>query len=234
MQLDAVVRELYNRSHKWPLVVIHNKRLPGLQAIPSSQKLLEEWKSHGALYSTPSGANDDWYWLYAAVKLKCLLVTNDEMRDHIFELLGSNFFCQWKERHQVRYTFLKGDLKLQLPPIYSITIQESENGSWHIPISSDNDESCRSWLCITRSSSTEVPVVAGVNPESSKLDPVLEACSDSPGAALVYPESSEPEPLLKACGSDSLSSNGVHNELNGNLSPTRKRKERSPSPCQEL
>jgi len=41
------------------------------------------------------------YWLYAAVKLKCLLVTNDEMRDHIFELLGSSFFLQWKERHQV-------------------------------------------------------------------------------------------------------------------------------------
>ncbi|KAL9274735.1 Proteinaceous RNase P 3-like protein [Drosera capensis] len=233
-QLDAVVRELYNRSQKWPLVVIHNKRLPGLQANPSSQKLLEEWKSHGVLYSTPSGSNDDWYWLYAAVKLKCLLVTNDEMRDHIFELLGSNFFCQWKERHQVRYTFLKGDLKLQMPPIYSIAIQESENGSWHIPISSDNnDESCRSWLCITRPSSAKVPVAAGVNPKSSKLDPVLEACSDSPSAALVYPESSKPEPLLNACGSDSLSSNGVHNELNGNSSPTRKRKDRSPSPCQE-
>jgi len=48
------------------------------------------------------------YWLYATVKLGCLLVTNDEMRDHIFELLGSNFFNQWKERHQVRYfLFLK-------------------------------------------------------------------------------------------------------------------------------
>jgi hypothetical protein len=43
------------------------------------------------------------YWLYAAVKLRCLLVTNDEMRDHIFELIGSNFFNQWKERHQVRH-----------------------------------------------------------------------------------------------------------------------------------
>ena len=41
------------------------------------------------------------YWLYAAVKLGCLLVTNDEMRDHIFELLGSSFFLKWKERHQV-------------------------------------------------------------------------------------------------------------------------------------
>jgi hypothetical protein len=40
-------------------------------------------------------------WLYASVKLKCMLVTNDQMRDHIFELLGSSFFPMWKERHQV-------------------------------------------------------------------------------------------------------------------------------------
>lgn len=39
--------------------------------------------------------------MYAAVKAKSLLVTNDEMRDHIFELLGSSFFLKWKERHQV-------------------------------------------------------------------------------------------------------------------------------------
>ena len=41
------------------------------------------------------------YWLYAAVRCKSLLVTNDEMRDHIFELLGNDFFPKWKERHQV-------------------------------------------------------------------------------------------------------------------------------------
>lgn len=41
------------------------------------------------------------YWLYAAVSSKCLLVTNDEMRDHLFNLLGNNFFPRWKEKHQV-------------------------------------------------------------------------------------------------------------------------------------
>jgi len=42
------------------------------------------------------------YWLYATIKFKCLLVTNDEMRDHLFQLLGNDFFPKWKERHQVR------------------------------------------------------------------------------------------------------------------------------------
>ena len=30
-----------------------------------------------------------------------MLVTNDEMRDHLFQLLGNDFFPKWKERHQV-------------------------------------------------------------------------------------------------------------------------------------
>ena len=41
------------------------------------------------------------YWLYAAVSCRSLLVTNDEMRDHLFQLLGTSFFPRWKEKHQV-------------------------------------------------------------------------------------------------------------------------------------
>ncbi|CAJ1956114.1 unnamed protein product [Sphenostylis stenocarpa] len=153
-QLDDVVKELYNRSgKKWPLVVLHNKRLRGMMENPSSRKLLEEWMNNGALYTTPNGSNDDWYWLFAAVKHRCLLVTNDEMRDHIFELIGSNFFYQWKERHQVHYTFVKGSLKLQMPPSYSLVIQESEKGYWHVPLApGTSSESSGCWLCITRPS----------------------------------------------------------------------------------
>ncbi|KMT09707.1 hypothetical protein BVRB_6g131570 [Beta vulgaris subsp. vulgaris] len=41
-----------------------------------------------------------------------------------------------------------------MPPTYSILVQESERGSWHIPIAKENaDELSRSWLCITRPSS---------------------------------------------------------------------------------
>ncbi|XVF19739.1 hypothetical protein REPUB_Repub11eG0136900 [Reevesia pubescens] len=152
LQLHAVIKEMYARSgNKWPLLILQNKRVRALLENPSYRKLIEEWTNNGVLYTTPHGSNDDWYWLYAAVKLRCLLVTNDEMRDHIFELLGSSFFLKWKERHQVRYTFLKGTLKLQMPPSYSVVIQESEKGSWHVPIVfAGNEESARTWLCITR------------------------------------------------------------------------------------
>ncbi|RZB83834.1 Proteinaceous RNase P 3 isoform D [Glycine soja] len=169
-QLDDVVKELYNRSgKKWPLVVLHNKRLRGLMENPSSRRLVEEWMKNGVLYTTPNGSNDDWYWLFAAVKLRCLLVTNDEMRDHIFELIGSNFFNQWKERHQVHYTFVKGNLKLQMPPSYSLVIQESEKGYWHVPlVSGTSCESTRCWLCITRPSGHDA--VATVSNGVSSLD----------------------------------------------------------------
>ncbi|KAL2239339.1 proteinaceous RNase P 2 [Sesamum indicum] len=150
-QLDDVVKEVHKGSQKWPLVVLHKKRIRSLLEDVSKRKLIEEWTDQGLLYGTPYGSNDDWYWLYAAVKLKCLLVTNDEMRDHIFELLGSNFFFRWKERHQVRYTFMKGNLKLTMPPSYSLVIQESEKGWWHIPLAGEvSSESLRTWLCVTR------------------------------------------------------------------------------------
>lgn len=140
---------------KWPLVFWHNKRTNALLDNSSHRRVVEEWINKGVLYTTPIGSNDDWYWLYAAVKLKCLLVTNDEMRDHIFELLENDLFLRWKEKHQIRYTFIKGRLRLEMPPLYSVVIQESETGSWHVPIAGNDSELERTWLCVTRPGDTE-------------------------------------------------------------------------------
>ncbi|WCJ41785.1 proteinaceous RNase P 3 [Euphorbia peplus] len=155
-QLEAVVKELHDRNGRWPLIVLHNKRVQALLESPFHRNLIQDWIERDILFTTPHGSNDDWYWLYAAVKLRCLLVTNDEMRDHIFELLGNSFFLKWKERHQVRYTFVKGKPKLQMPPIYSLVIQESEKG-WHVPIAG-NEDSEQTWLCISQPSSSEKDV----------------------------------------------------------------------------
>lgn len=63
MQLDAVVNELYNRSGKWPLVVLHNKRVCALLKHSSHQNLVQVWIDKDLLYTTPNGSNDDWYKL---------------------------------------------------------------------------------------------------------------------------------------------------------------------------
>ncbi|WJX48308.1 ribonuclease P [Trifolium repens] len=146
--INAVVNEMRHKlpSKKFPLIVLHHRR-----TLLINKALVDRWNNANALYATPTGSNDDWYWLYAAIKFKCLLVTNDEMRDHLFQLLGNDFFPKWKERHQVRFGFSEAGLEFYMPPPCSVVIQESEEGHWHIPIEAElNDEADRKWLCITR------------------------------------------------------------------------------------
>ncbi|VFQ63627.1 unnamed protein product [Cuscuta campestris] len=155
LQLKSVVNELHqiSKSKKLPLVILHTSRVTGGPALhPRNKKLLESWRRAGALYATPLGSCDDWYWLYAAVSSNCLLVTNDEMRDHIFQLLGNGFIPRWKEKHQIRMTASREEgVKLRMPPPYSIVIQESEEGNWHVPtVTGDDLETPRQWVCARR------------------------------------------------------------------------------------
>ncbi|CAN0890852.1 Proteinaceous RNase P 1, chloroplastic/mitochondrial [Linum grandiflorum] len=153
-QLNIVVNKLrqMSPSKRYPLIILHKSRVTGGSArSPNNLRLLEKWAKAGALYATPPGSNDDWYWLYAAVSFKSLLVTNDEMRDHLFQLLGTSFFPRWKEKHQVRMSVSTSGVKLHMPPPYSIVTQESEKGSWHVPMKTDDGlETPRQWLCATR------------------------------------------------------------------------------------
>ncbi|PON64657.1 Protein-only RNase P, C-terminal [Trema orientale] len=157
-QLKSVVDQLHqiSPSKKLPLIILHKSRVTGGPAQnPRNNKLIEFWKKAGALYATPAGSNDDWYWLYAAVSCNCLLLTNDEMRDHLFQLLGTSFFPRWKEKHQVRLSVSTKGPNLHMPPPYSIVIQESEDGRWHVPtITGDDLETPRQWLCATRARNT--------------------------------------------------------------------------------
>ncbi|KAM0859571.1 hypothetical protein ACQ4PT_047134 [Festuca glaucescens] len=61
VQLDAVVTELRDRYNgKWPLVILHNKRVAKLMENSNNRHLIETWRANGALYTSPSGSNDDW------------------------------------------------------------------------------------------------------------------------------------------------------------------------------
>ncbi|CAL0313867.1 unnamed protein product [Lupinus luteus] len=153
-KINDVVNGISKKLHskKFPLIILHNKRIKGEKVDqPINRALIDRWNNADALYATPTGSNDDWYWLYAAIKFKCLIVTNDEMRDHLFQLLGNDFFPKWKERHQVHFSFTDTGPEFHMPPPCSVVTQESEEGHWHIPIESEhNYESERTWLCVTR------------------------------------------------------------------------------------
>ena len=62
-------------------------------------------QNEGNLYKTPTGSNDDWYWLYGTVSARHdgILISNDQMRDHIFELLRPKYFLKWRAHHQFTY-----------------------------------------------------------------------------------------------------------------------------------
>jgi hypothetical protein len=53
-----------------------------------SHHIIQRWQQEKIVYASPGGANDDWFWLYAAVVLRCHIVSNDEMRDHHFLMLS--------------------------------------------------------------------------------------------------------------------------------------------------
>lgn len=160
-------------SKKWPLIVLHNRRVTGTKLDkPIHQELVERWRNADALYATPTGSNDDWwvsllvlvriarvymqyifgyvnnwffrYWLYAAIKFKCLLVTNDEMRDHTFQLLGTDFFPKWKERHQVSKIFANSKrsclIKTAIILLWDLRMPEWLN-YWCITLCSDLEKS---------------------------------------------------------------------------------------------
>eukprot|EP00898_Chlorokybus_atmophyticus_P004667 jgi/Chlat1/5200/Chrsp33S05178 len=145
-QVETVCTELQEagKLNRAPLVLLFEKRTRnGPASTPEAQRFLNQLRQQGALFCTPPGSNDDWYWIYAAVTQEAYLVTNDEMRDHLFQLLSPKYFLTWKERSQVRFAFDK-DSQLQLiyPPSFSVCIQETADHSWHFPTQAEGQ-----WLC---------------------------------------------------------------------------------------
>ncbi|PVH65948.1 hypothetical protein PAHAL_1G110000 [Panicum hallii] len=55
---------------------------------------------------------------------------------------------------QVRFSYEDSSVTFQMPPPYSVVIQESEKGHLHIPVSGEGLlEEDRTWLCVSRRNS---------------------------------------------------------------------------------
>ncbi|KAL6783820.1 PRORP1 [Auxenochlorella protothecoides x Auxenochlorella symbiontica] len=123
---------------KKPLVVLSAGRAQRIQKLdPALRTFFAKLEEQGSFFVTPFGSNDDWYWMYAAVRAGevGVLVSNDEMRDHTFQLLAPRYFEKWKQRHQVRYQIYNTLVTLQLPAPYTACIQHLPDGAWVFPLS---------------------------------------------------------------------------------------------------
>ena len=152
-QIESVLESLRSASpDARTLVVLHVSHTDTRNMDPADADLLQRWRAAGQLFTSPSGMNDDWYWLYAAFASggACRVVSNDEMRDHHFGMIQPRAFLRWKERHivhfEIPHDLSSGDLPTLVHPLpYSHAMQESAGGAWHLP---REGEARDGWVCL--------------------------------------------------------------------------------------
>eukprot|EP01035_Chromulina_nebulosa_P028982 gene28982-38340_t len=99
-QIDWMVQEVTKLGYN-PLVILHIRHAKSSELKDIDKEIINRWISEGTLYMTRHGWNDDWFWIFSCVYLQCHIVTNDEMRDHHFQMLRPRWFSRWKERHRM-------------------------------------------------------------------------------------------------------------------------------------
>ncbi|UIZ27871.1 hypothetical protein KXD40_004564 [Peronospora effusa] len=124
----------YETKGKKVLIVLHERRTSDKQVPIEYRAHIAEWRACHKMFNCQPGNNDDWYWLYAAVKLggRTLMVSNDEMRDHHFQMIHNRAFGRWKERHQVHYQVHGHRVTVNEPLPYSERPQHIGD-VWHFP-----------------------------------------------------------------------------------------------------
>lgn len=151
----------YETQSKKVLLVLHARRISDQQVPITYRARVAQWRRQHSMFNCQPGNNDDWYWLYAAVKLggRTLMVSNDEMRDHHFQMIHNRAFLRWKERHQVHYQVHGPRVTVDEPLPYSVRPQRVGD-TWYFPASDPtmNDSNVsetaslpvadRKWLCI--------------------------------------------------------------------------------------
>eukprot|EP01138_Halocafeteria_seosinensis_P015956 gb/GECG01016284.1/.p1 GENE.gb/GECG01016284.1/~~gb/GECG01016284.1/.p1 ORF type:complete len:743 (+),score=87.13 gb/GECG01016284.1/:1-2229(+) len=143
-----------------------NAAKPKGESAPAwKSKYIEEctrkWRESGVLYECQRGNNDDWYWLYASLwsGKDCVVVTNDQMRDHHFQMLSPKNFLKWRERHQCYFHIqsfgsrfnCKRKVSFDFPLAFSHRMQPNNSQTaWYIPHPQDPNR----WTCLWQTPSS--------------------------------------------------------------------------------
>jgi ribonuclease P protein 3 len=140
-QIDWVVQHCL-RLNKTVLLFLHSRHFSNKLMPRNAEPIVRAWREAGILYSTPPGMNDDWFWMHAALQSGpgTHVLTNDEMRDHHFQMLAPRSFVRWKDRHQIHFGFgnwekdaegkslRRRQVDLVYPEIYSRRMQRVQDG----------------------------------------------------------------------------------------------------------
>ena len=130
LQIDRVV-DYFEKIGKKVLIILHERHL---KCSKKNKKIIDKWKEKKIIYFTPKRLNDDIFWIYSSIsKKKCLIVTNDKIRDHKFIInklsLNEKELSQfelWFNDYNIKYDF-KEKLEINIPFDYSERIQKIDN-----------------------------------------------------------------------------------------------------------
>jgi mitochondrial ribonuclease P protein 3 len=132
-QIDWVVRYFVQVQRKSVLLILHSRHCSRPLLPAHAESIVHSWRqpysfdsveghpSHHppVLFATPFGMNDDWFWMHAALFVgpQAHVVTNDEMRDHHFQMLSPRTFVKWRDRQRIRFRYQTNkDVEIQLQP----------------------------------------------------------------------------------------------------------------------
>ncbi|CUE73241.1 Hypothetical protein, putative [Bodo saltans] len=159
-----------------PLLLLHERHVEPHNMFPKAHAILNKWKAANEVITTPGGLNDDVCWLHAAIT-RCtptdvgattgqrpdlLVLTNDAMRDHHFQLLHQRSFVAWRGRHQVKFSCVRENectrVQMTPPSTFTSCIQHNvARCAWHLPVIEATvgetvpeleDKNTTQWLCI--------------------------------------------------------------------------------------
>lgn len=124
--IESTIKNIQNKTDKKILLIIHQRHMTKIKFIPNI-----------VVYITPNNVNDDWFWLYASLKSKAYILTNDLSRDHGYMIAYQNEIKRWIQFYQISIT---DDIRLKdniiSPGIYIenniIHIINNENLSFNI------------------------------------------------------------------------------------------------------
>ena len=106
-QINWMVQHIIHKLKKSVLLIMHSRHFASNLMPKFAQPIVQGWIDQNILYQTPPGMNDDWFWLHAALHFGpgTCIVTNDEMRDHHFQMIAPRSFIRWRDRHQIHFQF---------------------------------------------------------------------------------------------------------------------------------
>lgn len=117
-QIKSVVETLHGQGHQ-VLVCLNENHFKSITS--ESGKVLAQIQKMCQVRKTPSGLDDDLCWLYACISLPgAILVTTDEMRNHIYTI--DNKLDLWKQYQRVTFNICRetGDVSFNYPLPYYV------------------------------------------------------------------------------------------------------------------